>query len=133
MNANVAVLVGRELDKLVAERIMGWTECNWIPAGVVGEILVGFPPDGKHRVRKTIGGAAYWVINGAAEVPRYSANIEDAMAVLCHARRGNGFTIVGEAAGNRYLCSIHNCGSGAGASISEAICRAALLAAGVPT
>lgn len=74
-----------------------------------------------------------WVLSfvptGLDAVMHYSTNIVNAMDVLCKSRKGLDFFMRGH--GDEYRCHIYGRGSisgvGYGKTISEAICRAALL------
>lgn len=101
-----------DLDRLVAEKVMGLKPCG--------------PP---------LADWMYWDPHGfAVELPTYSSDISDAMLVLCKIRGPNQlwFKIEGEL-NHLYSCVIDVSGQslfhnvrGDGETISEAICRAAL-------
>lgn len=100
----------RELELEVAVKVMGWKFDS--------EIGAWESPD------PALVSYAY----PSAAVPSYATSIHDAMDVLCKARAGKQFVIVGsEDDPNDYFCDIgEGEAMGHGATISEAICRAAL-------
>ena len=83
---------GRELDALVAEHVMGWSEPSNLERYGVGDRglmfpcpphpAMRFPPSDRESSRKTIGGFAYWEINHAVEIPHYSTDIGAACKVF---------------------------------------------------
>lgn len=115
--------VGPELDALVATKVMGWTCEKFWPVS-----------DMRHDRRKPC--ETWRQPDGSAQmgggVWAFSTDIERAMRVLCKARGTSHFDIGSKADGN-YYCQIQPfpgdepIGYGVGATISEAICRAALV------
>jgi hypothetical protein len=74
---------GPVMNALIAERVMDWSECSILSCHA-DQPSLGFPPDAPSE-RKTIGGYAYWAVNGAVPVPDYSgpdAATLDLLAVL---------------------------------------------------
>lgn len=121
---------GRQLDKFVAERVMGWTDCVYLPRP---DYFAGFPPMSEEAKRFHV----------RTVVPRYSESIEAAMLVV-EKMWQKGWQM--EAA-NHYtlgtLISQNSCSwwvrfinqnndlnnwSAEGETLSEAICLAALKA-----
>lgn len=104
---------GQKLDALIAVEIMGLQPCG--------------PP---------LGDWMYWDEQGRAiELPDYSTDITDAMEVLCKIRgpEEREFRIQGER-NHLYRCIVFEdltniMADGSGDTISEAICRAALVVA----
>ena len=83
-----AIPAGDILDAIVAERVMGWFSPSILWTNVQGYRFhatapsVGFPPGQKEREYKTIGGYAFYTVNGAVPIPKYSTEVAAAWEVM---------------------------------------------------
>ncbi len=118
----LAMEPGRELDALVAERVMGWT--NIIRHDEYGGVYVGWPPDRRP-----------WDTDRGAYIPRYSYDDVAALQIIpAMGQRGWDCATYYEAdAGcwTVYFLSAQFKPADARAQsglLAEAICKAALLA-----
>lgn len=138
-----ALPAGPELDSLIAEKVMGWAELSILNENVVGqrfymdEEALGFPPEMANSERKTIGGYAYWTLNRAKPVPKFSSDIAEAWKVV--EALGNLYLELGRVSTRIKSCPDHAAGhliyevsfkdgQGFAPTAPHAICIAALMA-----
>lgn len=82
-----AIPAGDILDAIVAQKVMGWLWPSILDKNVQGYRFnadlpsLGFPPDQREREYKTIGGYAFWTVNGAVPIPKYSTEVPIAWQV----------------------------------------------------
>jgi hypothetical protein len=87
-----AIPAGEILDAIVAEKIMGWWHPSILDKNIQGYRFneglpsLGFPPNQKEREYKTIGGYAFWTVNGAVPIPKYSTDVSEAFRLLEHVK-----------------------------------------------
>lgn len=106
---------GGSLDREVAIQVFGWKVGRRFANGNGDWERPDDKPDFRGEVHRLT-----W-----SQTPRWSTDIAKAMDLLCHVRQGRDFIIASE--GDRYVCAIEGAGQGEGATISEAICRMALV------
>jgi hypothetical protein len=82
-----AIPAGEILDAIVAEKIMGWDHLSILDTTFDGYRWhahlpsLGFPPRKEGREYKTIGGYAFWTVNHARPVPKFSTEVPEAWKV----------------------------------------------------
>lgn len=83
-----AIPAGEILDAIVAEKIMGWDHLSILDTTFDGYRWhahlpsLGFPPTELGREYKTIGGYAFWTVNKALPVPKFSTEVSEAWKVV---------------------------------------------------
>lgn len=121
----IAGLTGRELDAAVAENVMGIPQRQVLAADTGLPVTIQDNSDQFADGTHTFDGLTRW-----AQAQHYSTDIAAAMLVLCKARGEPAVWFnIQPFKDVKYLCVIGRHWRGTGATISEAICRAALRAA----